>query len=404
MTIKLAVKNTCRIVPVRFERASNNEPNTQFPDIDDRGFCGNLDSIDGQTNKEQISSAAMTLNAGQPATIKLVRESISPTAPLFVTSSNDAIVSVVSSSEDAKCAEGPVSFINLKASQLEDGLPKSCDIEVRFSSSDGPVIQRLHVCVLPSLIVNIQPYLVRIDGQNGATGKALKLDVEKCAAIASAIWLNAGIELSVAKPILLNANLLQANKIACNKHLNEMNDVLMLRWEPERINVYFVEEIEGALSYTINAQEFKYAHLKHPAVFFGLHTQRSTTADSMPTSRADDMHLCGNDLAHELGHFFSLQHPSTTNQDQEAQSEPIDAPRDTWSMRSLMYAENPISRQAPGSAQWQDFNNFGYGIKGEKQAYRGALLPIKSLRPGNDDTHCIIARDYINAGFKNLYS
>lgn len=393
-------------MPVRFERASKTEPNIQYPDIDNRGFRNKVAAIDGHTLSNQPSSALLCLIAGQVATIKLVRETISPTAPLYITSSNADLLALITPSENTKCPDGPFSLINIKAQSINNNEPQMSTIEVRFGGIDGPIIHRLAVYVLTSLVVKIQPYLVKIDGKNGATGKPPSINLNKVIEIATAIWAGAGVQLSVAKPIALEASLVQANKVACNKHLNEINQLLSLKWEADRINLYIVKEVEGDNSYTINAQEYKYLKLEHPAIIFGLIV---ASTKNQHKSRADDAHQCGNDIAHELGHFFSLHHPVVQSENQIAlqdtnQLHEQDHRLDTWSMRSLMYATNTTKREPPGSAPWQVFNDFGYGLKNDKEAYRGALIPIKQLGESVSDAHCIAARNYISQGSKHLYS
>jgi hypothetical protein len=406
MSIALSVKNACRIVPIRFERAVKTEPSIQFPDIDNRGFRHSISNIDGYAQNRAKPSNAVTIASGQAVTIKLVRETIAPTAPIYITSSNEDVLTILTPAEHAKCDDGPSCFVSFKATTLADGAPKSTTLEARFSSIDGPIIHRLTVYVLPSLIVKVQPYLVAINGQNGASGKSPALPLEHSLSIAQAIWSHVGISLSFAKPISLSASLLQANKMACNKHLNEMNELTSIKWQSQCINLYICEELEGAFSYTINAQEYKFANLHHPAIFFGLR-HNSNNASKV---RSDDAHACGNALAHELGHFFSLQHPQISNTNSISLDSHTDnnndnnERQDTWSMRSLMFDNTLINRTPPTKANWSHFNDFGYGIKDAKNAYRGALIPIKSLDGSGADSCCAQARNYIATGHKHLYS
>ncbi|WP_395344119.1 hypothetical protein PN836_004980 [Ningiella sp. W23] len=400
MAIKLALKDECRLVPVRFERASKSEPDIQFPDIDNRGYRNKDASIDGVSVVSNQHTALLSLSAGQSATIKLVRENIAPTAPLFVSSSNSDCLSVISPTENAKCADGPFSLIKIEAQLLETNKTQVATLEVRFGRADGPIIHRLDVYVLPKLIIKIQPFLVTINGENGASGKAVRLNLSKVFSIASAIWGNAGIQLSFAKPISLSASLRQADKMSCNSHLNEMNRVLDLKWEADRVNLYIMQEVEGGMSITVNAQDYRYLKLIRPGIFFGLHSceQNQARPEEQVTNRASDAHLCGNDLAHELGHFFALPHSGAfTNHDSPQ-------PEDTWSMRSIMHETNTIVRNVPNGASVADFNDLSYGFKNEEHAYRGALVPIKRIGANGNDASCDMARKYIAKGIKHLYS
>jgi hypothetical protein len=186
-----------------------------------------------------------------------------------------------------------------------------------------------------------------------------------------------------------------ANKLAWS----EINKVYAESWKANTINVYIVQELESALGYGFSKDSFaglKLANgppavmMSHPAVFMGMNSGSS--------HRSSDTYWCANDLAHELGHFFTLWHPTdgSTHWSHWRRNE-------TWSMRFLMHNHNKTQRENPpqGGANWASFNDFGYGAN-----YRAGLISMKNIRTtasAGRDGQCSVIRNHIAQGPSVLY-
>jgi len=126
---------------------------------------------------------------------------------------------------------------------------------------------------------------------------------------------------------------------------------------------------------------------------------------SGPDDRSSNTYWCANDLAHELGHFFSLWHPTDGANDADPWSNW--GREDTWSMRFMMHNYNKTFRENPpqNGDNWPSFNDFGYGTSGV-EAYRSGLISMKNVRTAagaGRDAQCSTARNYIAQGAAVLY-
>src|SRR3954470_18330598 len=75
------------IVPVRFDRAVRGAPALDAPDVDDRGFV--LKTPNG-LNKTDARGAMFGITVGDTVRVKVVREDLDTTAPLFVTAATSS--------------------------------------------------------------------------------------------------------------------------------------------------------------------------------------------------------------------------------------------------------------------------------------------------------------------------
>src|SRR6266567_199829 len=82
------VYKTQRIVPVRFRRAVPGDPDISFPDLDDRGYF----RVGATTGTDR--GYVVGVRQGDDVWVVMRREKVENTAPLFVTSSNTARMTV----------------------------------------------------------------------------------------------------------------------------------------------------------------------------------------------------------------------------------------------------------------------------------------------------------------------
>ncbi len=365
---------------MHFERGIKGPADAQYPEVDNYGFRGRIAGLEN-ISSQGLACAALSLSENSQGTINLVRDNIGLQAPLFVISTEPNLLEVVSANP---CKPAPTVPIQLRTKSTQGKHMLQCNLQVRFGSESGPVIANLLVCVMQSLIVKIQPHIVQIDSKTGNAGEIPHLEMQSLFKQVQAIWHHAGIHLLLAKPTAIKANLHQANLMACNAELNEMNQITSLRWEAERINIYFLQCVEGNKDYCINAQAHKLIGLNHPGIFVPLNINTH--------ARTLDVNQFSNNIAHAIGQFFSLK----TLKGAASMA-------DTWSMGNLMYPQNPvvITNNENKTLVPKDL---GYGLNAQEQAYRGAFIPLKTPMNVQTSGPLIAARRYISKGFKYLYS
>ena len=403
MAISIQIKNECRIVPVRFERVTKGEPNERYPDIDDRGHAHAIPTVNGLTVSDEIGSAVLAMGVNKEVEINMIREDIDNNAPLFVTSSDSSILSILSPKERTKCDAKQTCKLTLKTNNIDDSTPKLVFVEVRFGKANGPIIAKLATYIFPTLIVNVQPYYVTIDDQAGNSGTYPKIDFESTMQKAKAIWSHYGIELACTKLKNIHVKLNKKNTV----QLAEINNLYKANWTSNHINLYFVQELEGqnTLSYGFTPQNYAgYAFpindnnalpLTHPGLFVAM---KSGALD-----RSDDTQSCAHSIAREIGHFFTLCAPNVSNYSPE----PVSEQSDTWSTRLLMSNPNKITRShAPQEGKnWPNFNDFSYGST-PKGSHSGCMVSLKNIHTSaiaGADGQCSVARHHISKGPSTLY-
>lgn len=394
MAKHIAIKTECRVVPVRFQRAVIGPPDRRYPDIDERGFNHIIPAMNNLPASTAVRGNAVSIAHNHEVEIQLVREDIDDNAMLYVSSSDNNVFTVESPTVNQPCTPGKTCNIRLRTQYVLNWTPAVANLQVHYQKKDGPVIARLVVYVMPLMSVNVQPHIVAINSKT-APGMPPKITFDPIAKLAADIWFNAGVDLSFAKTKLLAVNASGTNYLK----FNEVDLVLKHHWTAGYINVYVVQELEDALGYGFSTNDYKGYKLSHPGVFLGLQTNGGSSLD-----RSNDVVFCANDIAHEIGHFFTLRHPS----DGPDNNIPGWGRFDSWSMRFLMHNWNTTRRSRSATphkgADWPEFNTFGYG-SGAHGAYRGAAIPLKAINTGKAciDGHCAIVRNHIAKGANNLY-
>jgi hypothetical protein len=390
MAISLNAKKELRIVPIRFERAKTGDPDIAYPDIDDRGHLAKVPAVNGLAESKEIRGAVVGLTKDQEINIRLVREQIDPNATLFITSEDEATIKVLIPVDGAECPSGKDCIIKLKGGHFSGSTPKSTKIQVRFGAIDGPIISELTTYVFSRLLIFVQPHVVTINNPGGTGGVTPTMNVDDVMKQVKALWACCGLHFIVQPTKSVTTKLATANKMT----LGEVNSVYANRgaWVSNTINVYVVQEIDGVLGYGFSKDSFAGLDLTHPGVFLGM------KFSNLNINRTNDAYWCANDLAHEIGHFFTLWHPS---------DEPDLVKHDTWSMRLLMHNNNYTGRDNPpqNGASWSGYNDLGYGDT-QGNPYRAGLISIKNVRTAAKagiDGQCSTVRNHVAQGSSVLY-
>jgi hypothetical protein len=404
MTITIQTKSECRIVPLRFARASKGAPNSRHPDIDDRGHCHVIPAVNGLPTSAPIGSAVLPMTVNTEVDINMLRTDIDHNAPLFVTSSDSSALTILAPNAGQQCSTGRTCTLTLKAHHICGSVPKVVFVEIRFGRANGPIIAKLATYIFPILLVKVQAYYVTIDDHAGNSGRCPTLNFDSTVQKVQAIWSHYGVELSFAKRKHISVTLNQKDYM----ELAEINQLYQADWTGEHINMYFVQEMEGqdVFSYGFTPQDYSgYAFplsnresasaLRNPGIFVALKTGT--------LERSNDTQSCAHTIAQEIGHFLTLSHPSSYSCASRSDGDKYD----TWSMRLLMQKQNITARSsAPqGDENWPDYNEFGYGST-DKVPHGGCMLSLKNLQKSTTtgaDGQCSMARNHISKGLSTLY-
>jgi len=391
MAIKLQAKKELRLVPLRFERATSGVPDIKYPEVDDRGHTHKVPAVNGFAESDPIRGGVVGLCKNQEISIQMVREDIDNGADLYLTSSDEDVFTLIKPTSGGKCATGKKRKIKIKGGSFSGSTPKSADLQVRFGAKDGPIVSLLKVYTFPKQQVVIQPINVTINDSTGTGGVAPSLNISTLMAQVTALWSCCGVELVAQATQNISVSLGQANQVLWA----ELNQIFAEKWEAGTINVYIVEKLENdALGYGFSKSVFASLGLTHPAAFLAM---KDSTTD-----RSSEVYYCANDLAHELGHFFTLWHPSDGPSSTHAWTR-----FETWSMRFMMHNYNSTFRPdiSHGVTDWPDFNDFGYGTL-NGYPYRAGLISLKNVRTSagaGKDGQCSEARNHIGQGPASLY-
>ncbi len=368
------------IVPVRFGRACTGAVVKEKPDPDDRGFA--LGSGSGLPN--DVRGAMVALVMGQKLRLKVFREDIDSSAPLFVTSSHDS-VRVTST---ALGADG-----EFEAEATGFSL-RPVKIMARLGANNGPVLGEMLAHVIGWATVPVCCHLCTITGTalNDSSGSAIPAatgrtrgSVTTLFETVNAIWVPLGIRFSVVewKNTAKRLTSRQGNITDSYQGHVAIDDdaphwaiqAIELRQTNRRartINVYFVRGIYDAATGDFN-ETLGIGKTVRAAGDYGVVV-------------ADPCHV--NDLAHELGHVLNLDMQGGENIGHSDDTPAAANARDNiWVRRRLMYSYNPTGPYPGTPGHWV---NVGYGTHA-----RGALLAVKNLRGDPTDGEYAEARNRV---------
>ncbi|HXB72166.1 MAG TPA: hypothetical protein VNY05_28270 [Candidatus Acidoferrales bacterium] len=170
-------------MPIRFGRAVTGPPLIDAPDVDDRGFA--MGTRPGTWGSTDARGAMLSVTEGDTIRVKVLREDLDDTAPLFVTSTNPAAVAIVG-------AAGPLSPAGIFSLRgIRDSKNVTVKIQVHLGSADGPVLGEMEPHVFQLRQVRVRAHLVTINGTSTVRTAASLVPLF---ADVNTIWRAAGIE------------------------------------------------------------------------------------------------------------------------------------------------------------------------------------------------------------------
>jgi hypothetical protein len=313
------------------------------------------------------------ITVGDTVKVKLLREDIDNSAPLYITNDKPSLVKVVSPGPET--ALGSDGVLQLKG--VKDVRDDTAIIQVHLGSSEGPIIGELEPHTFNLVKVNVCVHRVTLNGANhgipAMTGRT-DADIDALFETVNAVWRPCGIEFVIKERrtptfrLTSTTTAITGPRQGCVVIDNSANwavqhDELMGK-NPRRhmVNVYFVQRIWD---------------VSDPAggTTLGIGTTMTAGYGNYGVTLPDG--ATNNDLTHELGHVLNLDFHGggqVGHADDNATTEHFR--RDIWTRRRLMHSYNPDPPQA-GEPAYR--GNVGYGASA-----RGCLIAVKGLP--NDDT------------------
>lgn len=399
MAVRVRVRDNKQvIVPIRFTRAVTGAAVADAPDVDDRGFTmGTRPGGWGAAWSNVDTRGAMVgITKGDTVRIRVLREDIDNDAVLYVTSTDTAVVEVVS-----PAGGGPIPADGIfRIRGVRDFKNRPVQVQVRLGAADGPVLGDLEPHIFRLRKVKIRAHLVTI---NGVSTNRSKESLENLFEDVNKIWRPCGIQFvynknhtkreeirrkplppggseykrrngtwrSLPNPLGPNGNYATAGTVTtdlANNHWEEFSTLLQIHPLSTAINVYCVHDANEWIGLTYDngiARPNGYGEV---------------IRDNANTST----------LAHELGHSLNIDGHS----DQDAGGNNVRW--DMWCRRCLMFSTSPLFwvRPADGVALDRNGNparahrlDVGYGNN-----VKGALITVKNFAADPQDNQLAIAR------------
>jgi hypothetical protein len=367
------------IVPIRFTRAITGFSERASPEVDDRGFA--VGTRPSGWSSTDVRGPMVGLMVNFEVQVKVVREDIDDTAPLYVACTEPSVVQLV---EPATGGPLPADGIFKIRGLTTRGSPGK--IEVRLGSTTGPVLGELEPHVLGPFRIPIQPHRVRCDTAAN-TGARPNLPIERILRRVRAIWWPCGIHIvydAATRPI-------QDDNITLNT-LNQVRDPDVDAWA-EVIRVLGLQRTRLGLAAGTNDRAINWYIIprfsdattvglgvsRQTATAIGSDTGVFTTADGV-TGNEREIERLARTLAHEIGHFLTLKHVQDRNAD--------NAVTDTYGRRQLMYPISWLEAAVanPGLQDVPRTNDVGYGNEA-----RGCLITMKNHAHHSTDGECATA-------------
>ena len=301
--------------------------------------------------------------------VKLVREDIDNNAQLQAKSTNDAIAKVTT-------PVGKFQGAKEKEVEIEAVMVGEAKIQILYDGDPKFVIGELTVRVVSMASFrefNIRPYLVTIADAAGHNpiGPPVR-NYNTLIDEVNDIWRPHGIQFTLLASCHKSLNLTISGRLRAAGNYADFDDAIMANDtggnppDPNAINVLFVNEIEGADGITVPVPAG--AGVRHALDIYGVAMGAPNTLHAWTDAIT---------LAHELGHYFHLEH---TDDKYSVKGNW----RDMWVTRSLLFAGWPVTPPL-----WH--NEVGYGA-----GQYGALIPIRDLNKWDEDGQQTIARNIAN--------
>jgi hypothetical protein len=384
--IRLRIRQGSQIVtPLRFGRARFGPASADHPDIDDRGFAMNSRPFGWGTTDARGAMVGVT--EGLTAQIAVLREDIGEDAKLFVTTQPDNLVELVFPPRGAPLPLGgtptrvgdPHDVLTVRG--IKDQAFRCGKIQVRLGSTTGPVLGEMECHIFAPKEVRCVAWLVTIRG----IGPNLRLlpkavrqpgddlqipfnqyveEINKDFDQINAIFRPAGVIIHY-QPERTRRFSIDRKRKAGNqlfKFPGKVNDkgtstlefdaVINEKFVDDAINLYFVHRALGFAAATFSPFQ------RSRSEGFGI-----VVSDSYKDFE-DPAHV----LAHEIGHFFLMDHPDEIESGPQQTRDSVRG--DMWTLRNVDFSNQFHHRNPP------HHRDLGYG-----NDVNGELLTLKDLRP-----------------------
>jgi hypothetical protein len=346
------------IVPVRFTRAVTGPPVIDAPDIDDRGFV--MGARSGTWGQSKARGPMVGITEGDTIRLKVVREDIDDTTPLFITSTNPKSVEVVSPAPGERL---PIDGI-FRIRGVKDFANVPVAVQVRLGNENGPVIGEIEPHVFQLRTLRVRIHFTTINGVRTARTEAgLRQTFEEV----NAIFRPNGIEFRIDEFVETAVNgFATAGTVTTNLNpapttpptpasWDEFSRLINTNFSRTKINLYCVVDNNGEwLGLTFDND------VRRPA------PGRAPTFEGYGIAVIDSGR--NNTFAHELGHYLDLNDHYNTLPGGVRRE-------DMWCRRCLMSTPHhwgdPTAETPPQPAFRHDI---GYGT-----GLRGGLMTLKNL-------------------------
>jgi len=359
MSVNIKVRlNKQIVVPLRFVRAVTGAPVRDAPDMDDRGFA--MGTRPGTWGASDARGAMVGITTDDTVRIKVLREDLDASAPLFITSTDTSIVDV-----QAPAGGGPVPADGIfSITGVTDVIRRPVKIQARLGSATGPVLGEFEPHIFQLHRLPVKAHLVRINGViTTRTAQSLVALFQQV----NDVWRAGGIEWvydpaeTVETPVngLANAGQMTTNLSGTPPEFREFTTIINTAFDRTRthVDVYFVK-----LANEVTGLTFSNSNARPPAGGgFGVVIADAGTFQT---------------VAHELCHFLNV--PEHTDQDAAGNR----FRSDIWTLRTLMFSSLGFGAQNPPHR-----NDVGYGAN---QA--GAFIEIKDFAADQSDGELARAR------------
>lgn len=368
------------VVPVRFRRASDALAEREFPEIDDRGYL--MGTRTGTWGQSKARGPMVGLTTGFTVTLRVLREDIDAGTPLFAKSTDTAVVKII---EPAGGGPIPASG-DFKIQGVADFANRPVAVELRLGSLTGPVLGEIEPHIFTPRKIKLVLHNVRIDDTTGS-GTRATLPFPGMAERVRSIWWPGGLDMEhdpVARPDK-NDNITLEKKDEVRLHgappFGEVPAFLnRLSTLDDKVHVFLIDKFApdpadppGTTTVGLGITPDLATQLGCPPGIF-------VTTNGVAGNNAS-IELRARTIAHEIGHFLTLQHVHERNADNPA--------GDTYSRRHLMYPLSTVKAEVtPRTLTGEHrFNDNGYG-----NLTRGWLLTLKNHDNHNTDDEIAKAR------------
>jgi hypothetical protein len=378
---------------VRFARAVSGFSDADAPDLDDHGFL--------TTTFGPARGPTVGVFQGRTIRVRLMRDRLDDSAPLFVSSEDTSIADVVfpesgtalsatdtpADDEDETSVDHKGDCIYIQGTSTANSTQEVL-IKVHHGADDGPVLAELGVRVYPVLTIRVKVHGVSING----TAPTTTIDTARAVfRRVSRVYAQAGIEFSVVGGMQAETvtGFARAGTVTLSNVFDGQNVELqtVLSQNPDR----------GMLNAAYFAHYFDTSNTSGGPT--GTQDQVLGIAFSRATARANpatpgflgcqvgitmrdsaDLNEAAHTAAHEIGHALTLEHYDNGNDQTGAVT---DVRQDLWAHRDLMHN---FVNLIPSSLAREHYKSstariqVGYGNYADGRRMTGQLLMNKQRR------------------------